>query len=148
MIVKKALEVILSGILALVFLPISIIPGQNNGMYNTVTRLYWCKTDSACLHEYAHWLDQEELWVSETEAFQEAFLAWTSEASNYANAVELDELGLRASLLVGKPWKEVYAEVYVLAGGNLPANMRPFYPQLHPAEYKIVTPFGEIGWRH
>lgn len=105
----------------IIFFPIPNSP-SNTGMYNPNSRIYWCTTDYICLHEYAHWLDQDMGWISKSEGFQttmKIYMAGTIHGTNEDSEV-ID--------LIGKNWQEIYAYFYANHDGNVPDEFEAFYP--------------------
>lgn len=114
-------------------LPIPM-PGDH-GEYNTITRLVWCDSQYACLHEQGHALDHTNGWISQTDDYGKAlkFYALTNVLTGKPSALALRIIdGLFIS---NKRWgwnerAEIYADIYAGAGGNLarvPENLRKFY---------------------
>lgn len=59
-------------LVVIVFLTIPLPSADVDGLYNPISRLIWCRTGSACLHEIGHRLDQEAGWASHSDEFGEA----------------------------------------------------------------------------
>jgi len=102
-----------------------IPPGLGHGgTYNTLSRVYWCIGDYVCNHEYAHWLDHHQGWISESPEFQSAYGEFIEAGNNqclmFRAAVRLD----------GNDWREIYADLYAIYGGRPPPNFYEFYPKI------------------
>jgi hypothetical protein len=100
-------------------------PGLGHGgTYNTFSGVYWCSSDYVCNHEYAHWLDHHQNWVSSSPEYQKAF-------SDFISAGNDQCLMFRAVVrLEGSDWREIYADLYAIYGGRPPPNFYEFYPQV------------------
>lgn len=108
-----------------VFLPLPhLFHGGDVGSFNTISGWYWCTDTDSCLHEQAHYLDWQNDWISSSDEYN-LVLASLIPESQRQNMVEL------------------YAEIYVLSGGNPPEMLAPFY-QGHEHNFCIPLPRGKL----
>ncbi len=113
------------------------IPGpKDGGAYNTLSRTYWCASEKYCIHERAHQLDQALGWISQGEEFGQAlqiYILVESVGGPSAEALWLMNypgIFRPASRLFWNAKAEIYAEIYVRAGGKveqIPDGLRKFY---------------------
>ena len=85
------------------------------GMYNKVTNRFVCTTESWCIHEIAHQLDDEAGWMSHTFEYYETI-------SSFHPNVEKGFLN--------KNMEEIYAIMFQMSEGNpdkMPEPFRRFY---------------------
>lgn len=82
-----------------------------SGMYNKVTGLYICETESACIHEIAHKLDDEAGWISHSDEFYQTVLLYLPNAKKG---------------FLNKNMEELYAGIFERAQGDLEAMPEPF----------------------
>lgn len=118
--------------LVLFLLPFPV-DGQD-GAYNLTSRLAWCRTQGACLHEVGHALDQRGEWISGTDEFYKALQMYLY-AEIYtkgitelpAGVLEITYRGEGASRPIKR---EIYAYLFQYAEGkkeNMPESLRGFY---------------------
>lgn len=128
---KKALFAVVL-IVLLFLLPIPV-KGQQ-GAYNLTSRLAFCNTHGACLHEIAHALDQQAGWVSQSTEFKTAlqmylFLELRKPVLQQSPADVL-ELTYRSNDQMRYIKMELYAYFFEHAQGsakNMPEGFKPFY---------------------
>lgn len=118
--------------LALIGLPIPF-PGDD-GAYNVFSRLYWCRTPRACIHERGHALDQALGWPSRSEEYLYAVQVYMVAEIRGGTPSPTAHLIMTHWCSSYRPWvdpnAELYADVYMAADGQveqIPASLRPFY---------------------
>lgn len=128
----KRAFVLVAVVIGLVYLLAPIPAPHQNGAYNTFTRLAYCRTRSACLHEIAHALDQHAGWISQEPEFVEAVKAYLYYGLHYdvqplaAGIVELTYRNVTPRIRNA----EIYAYVFVEMDGDIdsiPDDLRCFY---------------------
>jgi len=109
------------------------VDGQD-GAYNLTSRLAWCQTRVACLHEVGHALDRRGEWVSASDDFYKALQMYLY-AEIYtkgitelpAGILEITYRGDGSSVPIKR---EIYAYLFEYAQGNpdnMPESLRRFY---------------------
>jgi len=129
---KKALPILVLAIIVLSLLP---VPQDNqDGAYNLISQIAWCRTRTACLHEIGHALDQQAGWVSASPEFYKALQMYL-----YVEIYQQGITELPAGILEityrgdggSNPIKlEIYAYLFQQAQGNsanMPESLRKFY---------------------
>ena len=128
------------------------LPVDNqDGAYNVTSRLAWCRTDAACIHEVAHALDQQAGWVSSSDEFYKALQMYL-----YAEIYSKGITELPASILEityrgegGNAKREIYAFIFQYANGNpnnVPESLRVFYDWQKAGELLLKLDDSEIYW--
>lgn len=115
-------------VLCIVLIVLTPFPlSRQDGVYNTLSRLYWCSSESSCLHERGHKLDQELGWISSSKEFSDAVKVYILSES------KKDRPGEYLYKIFGTPdftMPEIYAQIYSWSGGNpenMPKVFRKFY---------------------
>jgi len=121
---------------AVFLLTVPIPRADRNGLYNTVSGLIWCRTESACLHEISHRLDQEAGWASHRKEFGEAAQTYVlvefmgGNPSDLAQAIiNLPGVFVWDGYFSDRP-SEIYATIFEFSGGReerMPEIFRQFY---------------------
>lgn len=60
-------KIIVALLLTLFLVPLPL--ASQNGAYNTISGIFWCKDENSCYHEIGHKLDQQMAWPSRTKEF-------------------------------------------------------------------------------
>ena len=131
-------------ILVLVVL-MSLVPipvDQQDGAYNLTSRLAWCRTRAACVHEVGHALDQRAGWVSQSPEFYKALQMFLYVEIYQKGITELPagilEITYRGDGASGPIKQELYAYIFQVADGNpeqMPESLRSFYDWQSAEEY-------------
>lgn len=119
-------------ILATFLLP---LPENNqDGAYNLTSRLAWCRTQAACIHEIGHALDQQAGWVSQSPEFHKALQMYLFAEIYMQGITELPagilEVTYRGNGSSGPIKRELYAYLFQMAEGNperMPESLRCFF---------------------
>lgn len=139
---KSKLAIILF-VLSWVFLPFPM-PGKE-GNYNKVSGLIWCRTETTCIHEVGHKLDDEADWISHSKEFSlsvSAFVWFELDADNEPHPF-VYKIMTFPGVFRNTPsfWTddnaELYASLFEWAEGkeeNMPELLRPFYNWERAAE--------------
>lgn len=105
-----------------------------DGTYNTVSHLAYCKTHGICLHEIGHALDQQAGWVSQTPGFHRALqmYLYTEFRKPVLNKLPADilEITYRGGDGSYSIKMEIYAYLFQWSDGkpeNMPEGLRRFY---------------------
>ena len=128
------------------------LPVDNqDGAYNVTSRLAWCRTDAACIHEVAHALDQQAGWVSSSDEFYKALQMYL-----YAEIYSKGITELPASILEityrgegGNAKREIYAFIFQYANGNpdnVPESLRGFYDWQKAGKLLLKLDDSKIYW--
>jgi hypothetical protein len=134
--------IVLCLVLLLVILLSPIPVDGQDGMYNFTSRLAWCRTRPACIHEVAHALDQQAGWVSRSDDFYKT-LEWYLFVEIYSRGVTPLSVGILEITYRGDgasaPIKrELYAYIFLMAEGDpqqMPEAFRPFYDWQRAGQY-------------
>ena len=118
--------------LVLFLLPFPV-NGQD-GAYNLTSRLAWCRTRPACLHEVGHALDQQAGWVSQSDVFYKALQMYLYAEIYTRGITELPagilEITYRGNGTSGPIKRELYAYLFQYAEGKaerMPESLRGFF---------------------
>ena len=111
------------------------LPVDNqDGAYNLTSRLAWCRTRAACVHEIGHALDQKAGWVSQSPEFYKAMQMYLYVEIYQKGITELPagilEITYRGNGASGPIKRELYAYLFQMAEGNperMPESLRGFY---------------------
>lgn len=111
------------------------LPVDNqDGAYNLTSRLAWCRTRAACLHEIGHALDQQAGWVSQSTEFYKALQMYLFAEIYMQGVTELPagilEVTYRGDGASGPIKRELYAYLFQVADGDperMPEGLRGFY---------------------
>ncbi len=111
------------------------LPVDNqDGAYNLTSRLAWCRTRLACLHEIGHALDQQAGWVSQSPEFYKALQMYLFAEIYMRGVTELPagilEVTYRGNGASGPIKRELYAYLFQMAEGNperMPESLRYFF---------------------
>lgn len=129
-------------VLSWIFLPFPI-PGR--GVYNKVSGLIWCRTETVCIHEVAHKLDDEADWISHSKEFSlsvSAFVWFELDADREPHPF-VYKIMTFPGVFRNTPsfWTddnaELYASLFEWAEGkeeSMPELLRPFYDWERAAE--------------
>ena len=128
------------------------LPVDNqDGAYNVTSRLAWCRTDAACIHEVAHALDQQAGWVSSSDEFYKALQMYL-----YTEIYSKGITELPASILEityrgegGNAKREIYAFIFQYANGNpdnVPESLRGFYDWQKAGKLLLKLDDSKIYW--
>jgi len=118
-----------------IFLSIPFPNQSDGGGFNSISGLWWCRTDSACIHEIAHRLDWEAGWISNKHEFKEAVITYVLvEAQNgHPSRIATNIMAFRG-VYDYNPFRitsaELYAYIFEWSGGkeeNMPEIFRKFY---------------------
>lgn len=101
-----------------------------DGSYNTISGLIWCKTESACIHERGHKLDDRLGWISGSVGFEAAIRA---QLIRYPDS-QTAQMIITKLIKYDQPVKEIYATIYEQARGNV--DQIPFYFQEYYKEIR------------
>lgn len=102
-----------------------------NGAFNTLSGLYWCADERACLHEIGHALDKRAGWISQSQEFADALQMYILTGSGND-----DDVIILLAYAFNPPdgreptKKELYAILFEMADGkeeNMPIGLRNFY---------------------
>ncbi len=126
------------GGLCLVLLIIAFLvplPVNNqDGAYNLTSRLAWCRTRPACLHEIGHALDQQAGWVSQSPEFYKALQMYLFSEIYMQGVTELPagilEITYRGNGSSGPIKRELYAYLFQISEGNperMPESLRGYF---------------------
>ena len=128
-------------LLSLVPLPVD----KQDGAYNLTSRLAWCRTRAACIHEIGHALDQQAGWVSQSPEFYKALQMFLYVEIYQQGVTELPagilEITYRGNGTSGPIKRELYAYLFQVAEGDperMPASLRCFYDWQTAKEYLIM----------
>lgn len=137
---KRICKVVFT-ILALVvvlytFLPIPI--GNQRGVYNTITGLYWCSDTYSCNHELGHKMDAQLGWISQTPEFENALNELVLKDFAKGKLTPFSYLIVRKMItyengfhqLITNEQSEIYADIYALSDASrekMPDSLEPFY---------------------
>jgi hypothetical protein len=123
-------------ILALLVL-MSLMPlpvDHQDGAYNLTSRLAWCRTRPACLHEIGHALDQQAGWVSQSTEFYKALQMFLYAEIYQKGVTELPagilEITYRGTGASGPIKRELYAYLFQISEGNperMPESLRGYF---------------------
>ena len=99
----------------------SMEAGEIHGFYSYEYRYILCNVETSCLHEVAHWKDDNSDWISVSPEFQEAvdsFIASCTENkdTSYYCRTFIDFPGLNGNPLRRGYWgghPEIYAKMYM-----------------------------------
>jgi len=107
---------------------------QQDGAYNLTSRLAWCRTREACLHEVGHALDQQNGWISASPEFYKALQMYLYTEIYTKGITELPagilEITYRGDGGSNPIKREIYAYLFEYANGvqaNMPEGLRGFY---------------------
>lgn len=127
--------------LALLLFPFPV-DGQD-GAYNLTSRLAWCQTRAACVHEVGHAMDQQADWISASPEFYKALQMYlyseiyTKGVTELpASILEITYRGDGASVPIKR---EVYAFLFQYVDGDidkLPESLRIYFDRTQ-AEYLL-----------
>lgn len=120
-------------------LALALVPfprADRNGLYNTFSGWMWCRTESACLHEIGHRLDQEAGWISHSKEFGDAAKTYVlvefagRSPSKLAQAIISQPGMFNWNSYFDDPPAEIYATVFAMSCGgqeSMPEVFRSFY---------------------
>lgn len=115
---------------------------SQDGAYNLTSRLAWCRTRAACLHEIGHALDQQAGWVSQAPEFYKALQMYLFAEIYMKGITELPagilEVTYRGKGTSGPIKRELYAYLFQVAEGHperMPECLRGFYHWQLAAQY-------------
>ena len=119
------------------------LPVDNqDGAYNLTSRLAWCRTEPACLHEIGHALDQRAGWVSQSTDFYKALQMYLYAEIYQKGVTELPagilEITYRGTGTSGPIKRELYAYLFQMAEGDperMPESLRGFFDWQAAKEY-------------
>lgn len=119
-------------ILAAVMLMLLPLPKfGESGAFNTLSGLYWCADERACLHEVGHALDKHAGWISQSPEFANALQMYIlTGAGNDDNVIILLAYAFNPPDGKEPTKKELYAILFEMADGkeeNMPIGLRGFY---------------------
>lgn len=122
------------------------VPVDNqDGAYNLVSRLAWCRTRPACLHEVAHALDQQAGWVSGSVDFHKTLQMYLYVEIYQQGVTQLPadilEITYRGNGTSSSIKREIYAYLFQYAQGEqdrMPAAFRKFYDWTRAAKYTAL----------
>jgi len=121
-------------ILCLVVFMLPFPVNNQDGAYNLTSRLAWCRTQAACLHEVGHALDQRGDWVSASPEFYKALQMYLYAEIYTKGITELPagimEITYRGDGSSNPIKREIYAYLFQYAEGrqeNMPESLRVFY---------------------
>lgn len=128
-------------LLSLVPLPVD----KQDGAYNLTSRLAWCRTRPACVHEIGHALDQRAGWVSQSPEFYKALQMFLYVEIYQKGITELPagilEITYRGNGTSGPIKQELYAYLFQVSEGDpekMPASLRGFYDWQAAKEYLTI----------
>ena len=130
--------------LLLIFATFLLPLPENNqdGAYNLTSRLAWCRTQAACIHEIGHALDQQAGWVSQSPEFYKALQMFLYVEIYQKGVTELPagilEITYRGNGTSGPIKRELYAYLFQVAEGDperMPASLRGFFDWDAAKEY-------------
>ena len=115
--------------------------GQH-GAYNLTSRLAWCDTRAACVHEVGHALDQRGEWISASPEFYKALQMYLY-AEIYTKGVtepaaSILEITYRGDGGSESIKREIYAFLFQSTDGDpdkIPESLRGFYDWQQADEY-------------
>lgn len=111
-----------------------LFSGRNDGFYEPITNILYCRNELYCWHEQGHKIDDEHGWISRTDKFKSAFekysktyngnrvkefIDWTKEKNIYSR------IYFNFSY-----YQEAYAIIYEVYGGRIewmPEYLQEFY---------------------
>jgi hypothetical protein len=124
---------------------------RQDGAYNLISRMAWCRTQAACLHEIGHALDQQSDWTSASPEFYKALQMYL-----YAEIYSKGITELPASILEityrgegGNAKREIYAFIFQYAKGNpdnVPESLRGFYDWQKANELLLKLNDSKVYW--
>lgn len=133
---------LLSLILAACLVPLPV--DNQDGAYNVASRLAWCRTRPACLHEIGHALDQRDGWISASPEFYKALQMYLYTEIYMKGITELPagilEITYRGTGSSEPIKREIYAYLFQYTEGNpenMPASLRGFYDWDAAADYLL-----------
>lgn len=146
------ISILCAALLAAIFLPIPT--AAQDGSYNPVSHLAYCRTQDICLHEIAHALDQQAGWVSQSPEFQHAFqmylLTELHKPKLSQMPVELLNITYRGGDGSYSIKLELYAYLFQWSHGDpnrMPESLVPFYDWELAAYYmKKLDSFPKLYW--
>ncbi len=103
-----------------------------DGSYNSFSRLAYCRTETACLHEVGHALDQRAGWISQSAEFEEALKLYlvVELRRSPIDALPLCILEMTYRSDDAGAKREIYAYLYQQSLGQpagVPESLRGFY---------------------
>lgn len=133
-------------LLLIVVVLLAPLPENNqDGAYNLTSRLAWCRTQAACIHEIGHALDQQAGWVSQSPEFYKALQMFLFAEIYVQGVTELPagilEITYRGNGSSGPIKRELYAYLFQVAEGNperMPESLRCFYDWQTAEEYMTM----------
>lgn len=149
---KKPLLLIAVLIMILTMIPFPI--EGRDGSFNMISRLTFCRTSIACLHEIGHALDQKAGWVSQSPGFSKALqmylfveLRKNTLSILPVGIIEITYRGRRKS---GSIKMELYAYLFQWSEGKpdrMPESLRPFFDWELAARFiSMLTDDRKIYW--
>lgn len=118
--------------LVLFLLPFPV--DNQDGAYNIISRLAWCRTRAACLHEIGHALDQRANWVSQSPEFYQTLQMYLFVEIYQQGVTELPaailEITYRGNGGSTPIKRELYAYLFEQSDGcsnKMPESLRGFF---------------------
>lgn len=117
-------------------LPIPITNQQ--GAYNTITKLYWCSDAYSCLHERVHQMDDQLGWISHSPEWENALNKYVVQMYKENTLTPQALLIIKRVIDYPSTYQqfitdekaELYADIYALSNGNrdeMPDILEPYY---------------------
>ncbi len=137
---NRICKIVFAALLAMaflyIFLPIPI--GNQRGVYNTITGLYWCSDTYSCNHELGHKMDAQLGWISQTPEFEVALSNLVLEDYARGKLTPYSYLIIKKMIkyengfhqLITNEQSEIYADIYALSNASrekMPDSLEPFY---------------------
>ena len=149
---KQALPILVLVLIVLSLLP---VPRDNqDGAYNLISQIAWCRTRPACLHEIGHALDQQAGWVSASPEFYKSLQMYLYVEIHQQGITELPagilEITYRGDGGSNPIKRELYAYLFQQAQGNsanMPESLRKFYDWAAAQKYLLALKQDKFFYR-